>query len=105
VAVALTIGAVMVSAPAAEAGSTVPLMTLQEVQERIDVNTATAEELEKVPGIGPATAARIVEWRETQGRFERLEDLLNIRGIGTKTLETLRPYLKIGDEVAEIDPK
>jgi competence protein ComEA len=67
----------------------------QEQVERVDINTASTEELEKVPGIGPATAARIVEWRETHGRFERVEDLLNIRGIGTKTLERLRPYLEV----------
>lgn len=71
--------------------------SVQEPAEQVDINTATAEELETVPGIGPATAARIIEWRETQGRFERLEDLLNIRGIGTRTLERLRPYLKVGE--------
>ena len=68
----------------------------QEISTPVDVNCATADELVEVPGIGPSTAARIIEWRETQGRFERLEDLLNIRGIGVTTLEKLRPFLTVG---------
>lgn len=64
--------------------------------EPIDVNRASAADLERVPGIGPATAQRIIEWREQHGPFERLEDLLNVRGIGEKTLEKLRPYLTVG---------
>lgn len=82
------------------AASAGPVLAQEQI-EPVNINTASAEELQKVPGIGPATAARIVEWRETQGRFERLEDLLNIRGIGTQTLERLRPYLEVGDPEAE----
>lgn len=97
--IALLTGAIAAAAPAdAASGARLHATPLQQAEEPVDINTATAEQLEKVPGIGPATAARIIEWRETQGRFERLEDLLNVRGIGTKTLEKLRPYLKVGEE-------
>jgi competence protein ComEA len=67
----------------------------QEERLQVDLNRASAADLEKVPGIGPATAARIVEWRETHGPFERVEDLLNVRGIGAKSLEKLKPYLTV----------
>src|SRR5262245_38906619 len=60
---------------------------------RIDPNVATLEELEGLPGIGPARAAAIVAQRRERGRFRRLEDLLEVPGIGDKTLERLRPYL------------
>ncbi len=62
----------------------------------VDVNRATAAELEAVPGIGPVLAKRIVEFREKHGPFERLEDLLKVRGIGEKSLERLRPHLTVG---------
>lgn len=61
----------------------------------VDINIATAEELQKVPGIGEALASRIVEFREQNGRFEKVDDLLNVRGIGVASLEKLRPYLVV----------
>ncbi|MGD8329199.1 MAG: helix-hairpin-helix domain-containing protein [Acidobacteriota bacterium] len=61
----------------------------------VDINTASAEELQKVPGIGEALARRIVEFREENGRFEKVDDLLNVRGIGVTSLEKLRPYLSV----------
>ncbi len=69
--------------------------SVQEPQEPIDVNTASEEQLELIPGIGPAMAQRIIAWREQNGPFERVEDLLNVRGIGTTTLEKLRPYVVV----------
>jgi len=53
---------------------------------RVNLNTATAEELETLPRVGPATAARIIAWREANGRFSSVEDLLAVSGIGEKTL-------------------
>ena len=69
-----------------------------EVREPIEVNQASEAELQEVPGIGPTMARRIVEWREKNGRFERLDDLLNVRGIGVKTLAKLRPYLRVDNQ-------
>src|SRR3984893_13207412 len=61
----------------------------------IDLNAATIKELEELPGVGPVTAQRIIEARQKSGRFRRVEDLLAIRGISTKRLEALRPYVKV----------
>ncbi|MBM3307639.1 MAG: helix-hairpin-helix domain-containing protein [Candidatus Eisenbacteria bacterium] len=62
----------------------------------VDVNRATAEELEALPGIGPARAAAIVALRERRGGLGSLEDLLDVKGIGPKTLERLRPFAVAG---------
>jgi len=61
----------------------------------IDLNAATIKELEELPGVGPVTAQRIIEARQKSGRFRRVEDLLAIRGISTKRLDALRPYVKV----------
>ena len=60
----------------------------------IDLNTATMEQLESLPGVGPATARAIVKFREKSGPFRRVEDLLAIKGITKKKLEAIRPYVK-----------
>ena len=64
--------------------------------ERINVNTASAEELTALPGIGPSYAQRIVEYREKNGPFRKVEDLLNVRGIGEKTLERIKDKVTVG---------
>lgn len=61
----------------------------------LDPNTATSEELQTLPGIGPVLAARIIEYRETVGKFRTIDDLLAVKGIGEKTLAKIRPYLEI----------
>jgi len=61
----------------------------------LDINRATAAELEKLPGIGPALARRIVEWREIHGPFRSVEDLLQVPGIGPKTLEGIRDKITV----------
>jgi competence protein ComEA len=61
----------------------------------VDLNRAGVDELVAVPGIGPATAQKIVEFREANGPFQRVEDLLKIKGIGEKSFEKLRPYFKV----------
>jgi competence protein ComEA len=61
----------------------------------IDLNVANIKELEELPGIGAVTAQRIVDARQKSGKFHRVEDLLAIRGISTKRLEILRPYVTV----------
>jgi competence protein ComEA len=62
----------------------------------IDLNTATAEQLQQVPGIGPSTAKAIVNFRQKSGPFRKIEDLLAIKGVSKARLEKMRPYLTIG---------
>ncbi len=65
------------------------------VTEQISINTASAPELERLPGIGPVLAQRIVEYREQNGPFQRLEDLLDVEGIGPSKLENLQDYVRV----------
>ena len=58
----------------------------------IKINTASAQELTQLPGIGPAIAERIVEYRKQHGRFKTVDDLTNVSGIGPKKLDKLRPF-------------
>jgi competence ComEA-like helix-hairpin-helix protein len=62
---------------------------------RLNLNTATKEELVLLPGIGEAISERVLAWRETHGRFHRVSDLRRVRGIGPKTLDNLRPHLTV----------
>src|SRR5437016_12297641 len=75
--------------------STAVLAQKQRPAKPIDLNAATIKELEELPGVGPVTAQRIIEARQKSGRFRRVEDLLAIRGISTKRLEALRPYVTV----------
>jgi competence ComEA-like helix-hairpin-helix protein len=59
----------------------------------LDLNAATAAQLQQLPGVGPGTAQEIVRFREKSGPFQRVEDLLAIRGISKVKLEKLRPYV------------
>ncbi|MGB9242038.1 MAG: helix-hairpin-helix domain-containing protein [Candidatus Acidiferrales bacterium] len=61
----------------------------------INLNTATIAQLETLPGIGPNTAKSIVDFRNHSGPFQRIEDLLAIKGISKSKLEKLRPYVTI----------
>lgn len=61
----------------------------------LDVNLASAAELEQLPGVGPALAARIVDVRQREGPFGSVDDLRRVRGVGQATLERLRPRLAI----------
>ena len=63
--------------------------------ELIDLNAATAMELETLPGVGPRTAERILEYRREYGGFERIEDLMDVRGIGERTFLRLKPLVKV----------
>lgn len=62
----------------------------------VNINTATSEELQQVPGIGPATAQKILQMRKSYGPFKSVDDLLAIRGLGEKRLDKMRKYLTVG---------
>jgi competence protein ComEA len=61
----------------------------------VDLNTATASELESLPGVGPATAQAILEQRRRVGRFRSVDDLLDVRGIGPSKLAALRDRVRV----------
>ena len=61
----------------------------------VNINTATASELQKLPGIGAATATRILEYRQKNGPFKKAEELMNIRGIGEKSFLKLKPLIVV----------
>jgi competence protein ComEA len=62
----------------------------------LDLNTATAEQLDTLPGVGPATAGAIVDHRSTNGPFDSVDALLDVRGIGDAKLEALRDLVRVG---------
>lgn len=61
----------------------------------IDLNTATVEQLDALPGVGPVTAAAIVAWRAAHGKFSKVDELGDVDGIGPARLERLRPLVKV----------
>jgi competence protein ComEA len=67
----------------------------------LNLNTATAAQLEALPGIGKATADRIVEYRQKSGGFKKVEDLMNVRGIGEKNFLKLKPLITVTPARAE----
>jgi competence protein ComEA len=63
--------------------------------DRININTATAPELVQLPGIGPALAESIIEFREANGPFQSIDDLVNVPGIGEAKLNNLRDLIRL----------
>jgi competence protein ComEA len=61
----------------------------------VDLNTATVEQLDTLPGVGPVTAAAIVAWRQANGRFGSVDQLADVDGIGPARLEKLRPLVTV----------
>jgi competence protein ComEA len=61
----------------------------------VNLNTASVAQLEALPGIGKSTAERILEYREKSGGFKKVEDLMNVRGIGEKSFLKLKPLITV----------
>jgi len=83
----LVIGPVLL--PAQQAGSETVSV------EKVNLNTATAEQLESLPGIGPSSAKNILEYRNKVGKFTRIEEIINIKGIGEKKFLKIKNRLTI----------
>jgi competence ComEA-like helix-hairpin-helix protein len=70
----------------------------RELTGKLNLNTASEEQLQLLPTVGPAKAERIVAWRKKNGGFKRPADLRKVKGFGYKTLKRLEPYLEISGE-------
>jgi competence ComEA-like helix-hairpin-helix protein len=62
---------------------------------KVDLNISPADSLELIPGIGPVLAMRIVAYRDSVGRYEKPEDILEVLGIGYKKFEKIKPYIEV----------
>ena len=62
---------------------------------KVNINTADAAALQTIPGIGPSKADRIIEYRESEGKFNEIDDIKNISGIGNKTFESIKEYITV----------
>lgn len=87
---ALAMAAFMLSGSAFAAGKKAPTG-------KVNINTATVEQLTTLPGVGPKLATRIVEHRQKEGAFHSVQDLLNVKGIGEKNLARIQGYVSVGD--------
>jgi len=81
------------SAPATQ--SPTPAAAVAPSKPAINLNTATLEQLETLPGIGRKTAERILEYRTKSGSFKRIEELMNVKGIGEKSFLKLKPLVAV----------
>jgi len=76
-------------------GATPPATSGTTLSGKINLNTADPADLDTLPGVGPAMADRIIQWRESSGPFTSVDDLLAVTGIGDKTLEALRDLVTV----------
>jgi competence protein ComEA len=80
------------SAPAADNAAAPPAATAKKT---VNVNQASADELARLPRVGPSLAGKIVSHREKNGPFKRAEDLMEVKGIGEKMFASLKPYVSV----------
>jgi competence protein ComEA len=94
-----------VAATAAQAKSTARSAAKPAVTAIVNINTASATELEALPGIGAKTAARIIDHRQKNGPFKKVEELMNVRGVGEKAFLKLKPQISVGAVKSEHAPQ
>jgi len=87
---ALTMAALLVSGPAMAAGKPAPTA-------KVNINTASVEQLTTLPGVGPKLAARIVEYRQKSGTFRSTQELINVKGVGEKNYAKIEAWLTVGE--------
>jgi len=63
--------------------------------EKINLNTATSEQLQSIPGIGPAMAKNILDYRTKVGKFNKIEEIINVKGIGEKKFQKIKDRLAV----------
>ena len=87
---ALAMAALLVSGPALAAGKPAPTA-------KVNINTASVEQLTTLPGVGPKLAARIVEYRQKSGTFRSPQELMNVQGVGEKNFAKIESWLTVGE--------
>ncbi len=90
---AITTAAAVDSTIPSGSGSVAP--TLPNRPQRVDLNRATAADFDQLPGVGPVLAKRMVDYRKSVGRFDAVEDLRGVKGIGKKKLDQLKPFVTV----------
>jgi competence protein ComEA len=90
------IAAIALSAPALSAQSKAPApKPAATAAAPVNLNTATAEQLATIPGVGPRMAERIIDYRQKNGGFKKVEDLMNVSGVGEKSFLKMKPLITI----------
>lgn len=64
-------------------------------EEKININTATVDQLQTLPGVGPSLASSILEYRQKVGKFKKIEEILNIKGMGEKKFQKIKDRLVV----------
>jgi competence protein ComEA len=92
---AVFVGAISTSGAAQTPPQAPPAAKEKAAAAPVNLNTATSTELATLPGVGAATATRILEYRQKSGGFKKIEELMNVRGIGEKTFLKLKPLITV----------
>ena len=90
----------MLAAPSAAAAQGKPSPAAKAAPAVINLNTASAAQIEALPGVGASTAKRIIEYRDKNGGFKKVEELMNVKGIGEKSFLKLKSLISVGDAKA-----
>lgn len=99
--VAILLAALAVASPAHAQAKPASTKATASPSSPVNLNTATPAQLETLPGIGPAAAKRIVEYRQKSGAFKKIEELMNVKGIGEKSFLKLKPLITVGADKAD----
>jgi len=78
-----------------------PAASVEKAAPVVNLNTASAADLENLPGVGAKMAERIVEYRQKNGPFKKVEDLMNVRGVGEKSFLKLKPLITVSPTKGE----
>jgi competence protein ComEA len=91
------IAAIALSAPALSAQTKAPApQAAATATAPVNLNTATVEQLATIPGVGPKMAERIIDYRQKNGGFKKVEDLMNVSGVGEKSFLKMKPLITVG---------